>query len=140
MQCLARDTKKVYNIETSLCFIIQEDQNNEILKCLSQILSKIQKRTTIFSTKTTPDRDAEGFRTPLRLCYVLESSKTDDTNGLQPHSSVSKRHGTSFTLQNGMLKGTTHYNLLTDILQHTFKHCHQETLRRMSCANLRKID
>lgn len=72
MQCLGRDTKKVYNIETSLCFIIQQDQNNDILKCLSQILSKIQKRRgTIFSTKTTLPED----------CYVFESSKTDDTNG-----------------------------------------------------------
>lgn len=72
MQSLGRDTKKVYNIETSLCFIIQEDQNNDILKGLSQILSKIQKRRgTIFYTKTTlPDRDVEGFRTPLRRLLV----------------------------------------------------------------------
>lgn len=63
-----RRYKKVYNIETSLCFIIQDDQNNDILKCLSQILSKIQNR--IASTKTTPpDREVEGFRTPIRLGY-----------------------------------------------------------------------
>ncbi|XDV35905.1 hypothetical protein PO909_005768, partial [Leuciscus waleckii] len=45
-----------------------EDQNNDILKHLSQILSKIQKRRgTIFSTKTTlPDRDVDGLRTPLK--------------------------------------------------------------------------
>lgn len=48
---LRKRYKKVYNIETSLCSIIQEVQNIDILKCLSQVLSKIQK--IISSTKTT---------------------------------------------------------------------------------------
>jgi len=40
----------VHNIETSLCFIIQEDQNNDILKRLSQYCKKYKKEEEQYFT------------------------------------------------------------------------------------------
>jgi len=48
----------VHNIETSLCFIIQEDQNNDILKRLSQYCKKYKKE------------EEQYF--PLRQHYLIE--------------------------------------------------------------------
>lgn len=125
--------KKVYNIETSLCFIIQEDQNNDILKCLSQILSKIQKR--ISSTKTTlPGRGVkDSHKTVLQRVANPMIQTTDN-----PQLGLKKTWHIFYAAK--WYVERHHTIQLTDILQHTFKHCHQETLRRMSCANLRKID